>query len=120
MQPMVSCSVKSAIKTALSMHVDSRVALVTLLLLCPLSLVADDVSHDEALRLREQGDIMSLNTLLKTLDTRYPDFRLLEVELERDDGRLIYEIELLTRERVVRELEVDARDGRILDDEIDD
>ncbi len=120
MQPAASCSVKSAINTTVFVHFGSRVALVTLLLLCPLRLIADDVSHDEALRLREQGDIMSLNTLLKTLDTRYPDFRLLEVELERDDGRLIYEIELLTRERVVRELEVDARDGRILDDEIDD
>ena len=45
---------------------------------------------------------------------------MLEVELERDDGLLIYEIELLTRDQVVREIEMDARTGDILDDERDD
>ena len=46
--------------------------------------------------------------------------RLLEAELDDDDGEFIYEIELLTGDGVVRELEIDARTGRVLEDEVDD
>ncbi len=94
--------------------------MIALLCVCSLSSVADDISQDEALRLRQQGEILSLASLLKTLEQRYPQGRVLEVELERDDGLLIYEIELLTRNQVVREIEMDARTADILDDERDD
>lgn len=50
---------------------------------------------------------------------RYPGARLLEAELEEDDGIYIYEIELLTADGIARELELDARDGRLLKDEED-
>ena len=33
---------------------------------------------------------------------------------------LVYEVELLTADGTVRELELDARDGRILKDEVED
>lgn len=97
-----------------------RASLTALLGLISSSLTADDVSHEEALRLREQGLVLPFETLLDAIHGRYPEARLLEVELERDDGILVYEIELLTREQVVRELEIDARDGTWLDDERDD
>jgi uncharacterized membrane protein YkoI len=97
-----------------------RAILIALLCVCSLSSVADDISQDEALRLRQQGEILSFASLLKTLEQRYPQGRVLEVELERDDGLLIYDIELLTRDQVVREIEMDARTGDILDDERDD
>ncbi|MBN0864542.1 PepSY domain-containing protein, partial [Pseudomonas aeruginosa] len=51
---------------------------------------------------------------------RYAGARLLEVELEEEDDVYVYEVELLTRDGVVRELELDARNGRILKDEEDD
>lgn len=98
----------------------SRAILIALLCLCSLSSAADDIGQDEALRLRQQGEILSFASLLEALDQRYPQGRVLEVELERDDGLLIYEIELLTRDQVVREIEIDARTGDILDDERDD
>ena len=41
-------------------------------------------------------------------------------ELEEEDGVLVYEVEILTTAGVVRELELDARDGRVLKDEEDD
>jgi len=50
---------------------------------------------------------------------RYPGASLLEAELEEEDGIYVYEIELLTTDGVARELELDARDGRLLKDEED-
>ena len=51
--------------------------------------------------------------------TRFPG-RFLEAELELDDGRYIYELELVTRDRRVMELEYDAVSGELLDAEEDD
>lgn len=82
--------------------------------------VARDLDQDEALLLRQEGVILPLDQLLFKALQRYPGARLLEAELEEDDGYFIYEVELLTAEGTVRELEVDARDGRILKDEEDD
>ncbi len=81
---------------------------------------ADDLDQDEARRLREEGAIMPLDALLMQVLQRHPGARLLEAELEREDGVYIYEIDLLTRDGVARELELDARDGRVLEDEVDD
>ena len=50
---------------------------------------------------------------------RFPG-RLLEAELELDDGIYIYEIEVVTRTRRVMELEYDATTGELLDVEEDD
>ena len=96
-----------------------RAALAALLLaLVPLA-PALDVDQDEALRLRQSGEVMSFQAILREAEQRYPGARLLEAELDDDDGELIYEIELLTRDGVVRELEIDARSGRLLEDEVD-
>lgn len=83
------------------------------------SALALDVNQDEALRLRQSGEILSFQAILRQADEHHPGARLLEAELEDDDGELIYEIELLTRDGVVRELEIDARSGRLLEDEVD-
>ena len=96
-----------------------RAALAALLLaLVPLA-PALDVDQDEALRLRQSGEVLSFQAILRQADERYPGARLLEAELDDDDGELIYEIELLTGDGVVRELEIDARTGRVLEDEVD-
>ncbi|EJT86112.1 peptidase [Pseudomonas putida S11] len=49
-----------------------------------------------------------------------PGARLLEAELEEDDNRYEYEVELLTAEGVVREIKLDASSGALLKDEEDD
>jgi len=95
-------------------------ALAALALVWASSAPALDVDQDEALRLRQSGEVLSFQTILRHADERYPGARLLEAELDDDDGELIYEIELLTRDGVVRELEIDARSGRLLEDEVDD
>jgi uncharacterized membrane protein YkoI len=81
---------------------------------------ARDLGHDEALRLRQEGVIQPLEQLIQAAMQRYPGATLLEVELEEEDDILVYEVELLTEQGKVRELELDARDGRILKDEEDD
>ncbi|ERI52033.1 peptidase [Pseudomonas sp. EGD-AK9] len=82
--------------------------------------VARDLDQDEALRLRREGVIMPFEQLMQRLEQQYPGTTLLEAELEEEDGVLVYEVEILTTQGVVRELELDARDGNILKDEEDD
>jgi uncharacterized membrane protein YkoI len=85
--------------------------------------VARDLNQDEALHLRQQGVIAPLEQLLGPAFERYPDARLLDAELEEHTDRrvrYIYEIELLTVEGVVREIELDANSGELLKDKEDD
>ncbi|MGC5702083.1 PepSY domain-containing protein [Pseudomonas sp. NFXW11] len=96
-----------------------RRAALGLLLLCSLA-HARDLDQDEALRLRQQGVILPLEQLLKQALDRYPGAKLLEAELEEKHDVYIYEVELLTPDGVVRELDLDAATGRLLKDEEDD
>ena len=82
--------------------------------------IARDLDQDEALRLRQAGVIRPLEDLMAPALGRYPGAELLEAELEEEDDVLVYEVELLTADGTVRELELDARDGRILKDEVED
>lgn len=102
------------------MHHYFRLLGASLVLLLAFSVSAGDLSQDEALRLREQGRIVSLETVLSLIQARHPASRLLEVELEEDDDRYRYEVELVTADGIVRELEIDAETGVVLLDEEDD
>ncbi|MFH6597114.1 MULTISPECIES: PepSY domain-containing protein [Pseudomonadaceae] len=100
-----------------------RSTMLLLLLACGFASVpgqARDLDQDEALRLRREGVIMPFEQLMLHVAQAYPDSTLLEAELEEEDGVLVYEVEILTTAGVVRELELDARDGRVLKDEEDD
>ncbi|MBC9250292.1 peptidase [Pseudomonas alcaligenes] len=92
---------------------------VLLSILLSLQVQARDLDQDEALRLRQAEVIRPLEELMQPALSRYPGATLLEAELEEEDDAYVYEIELLT-DGVVRELEVDARDGRVLKDEVED
>ena len=45
--------------------------------------------------------------------------KVIEAELEHEDGKMIWEIELLNNENQFYEFEIDANDGRILEKELD-
>ncbi len=90
------------------------------LVLAASAAVAADISQETARELRNAGAILALESILDKVRERYPEARLLEADLEKDDGIYIYELEILTREGQVRELEVDASRARILDDEEED
>ncbi|SDG01477.1 PepSY domain-containing protein [Pseudomonas seleniipraecipitans] len=95
---------------------------ISIMLLATLTSAASarDLDQDEARDLRLSGVILPLDQLMRAALERYPGATLLEAELEEEDDVFVYEVELLTREGVVRELELDAHDGNILKDEVDD
>lgn len=82
-------------------------------------LLADDLTQDQVLELVERGQVESLQRFIDDALSRFPG-RFLSAELEEDDGRYVYEIEVITRERRVMELEYDALTGELLEVEEDD
>jgi uncharacterized membrane protein YkoI len=97
-----------------------RVLLAALLaLIVTLGLVspaAADDDHERARRAVEAGEAMPLTRILERVEADFAG-QLLEVELEKDDGRWVYEIELLTPQGNVIELTYDARSGALLETE---
>ncbi|HSP32510.1 MAG TPA: PepSY domain-containing protein [Halomonas sp.] len=85
----------------------------------PVSYAGRDIDQDEALYLVEQGVVKPLQEFIDDAQERFPG-RFLEAELEWDDGRYVYELEIVTRTNRVLELEYDAVTGRLLDVDEDD
>ncbi|HKK15344.1 MAG TPA: PepSY domain-containing protein [Gammaproteobacteria bacterium] len=75
--------------------------------------VASDVRADEAMQLKESGQILPLRDVIEQVNRDYPG-RIIEVELEEEDGLYIYEMEIVNEEGVVTELDIDASDGKVL------
>ena len=75
--------------------------------------------HDSAKNLKEAGKILSLEQILEKTGESYPG-RFLEAELEKTNGMLIYEIEILDKEGKVWELKYDAKTGELLEKEKED
>lgn len=75
--------------------------------------------HEQIRRLKERGKIRSLESVLEEIRRDYPG-RIIEIELDDDDGRYIYELELVDEQGVVWDLEIDARTGKLLEKKQDD
>ncbi|HKX95129.1 MAG TPA: PepSY domain-containing protein [Methylibium sp.] len=69
--------------------------------------------QERARRATLAGAALPLATLLPAIE-RELGGRMIEVELDEDGGRLVYEIDLLLADGRVIELEVDARSGHWL------
>ena len=69
--------------------------------------------HDRARKALEAGEILPLRTVLEKVDRDTPG-QVMEVELERKNGRWIYEIKLLRPGGALVKLQVDASDGSII------
>jgi uncharacterized membrane protein YkoI len=78
-----------------------------------------DRDHERARRALERGEVLPLDVILARI-AGHVDGAVLEVELERDDGRFVYELEVMDRRGRLREIEVDAATGTILRDREDD
>lgn len=72
-----------------------------------------DSDHDRARRARDAGQVLPLPVILDRVAQNYPG-RVLEVELEDEDDRWIYEIKLVQPGGRLLKLEVDAADARVL------
>ncbi len=69
--------------------------------------------HDEAREAYERGEALPLARVLPLALAAVPG-EILEIELERPHGRLVYEIEILARNGRVRKVILDARTGAVL------
>ncbi len=74
--------------------------------------------HEDIRQLRDDGKVLPLSTLLARDDLR--GLRILEAELEREDSKLVYELEVLDGDGRVSERHYDARSGELLKQERDD
>lgn len=96
-----------------------RLILICMLLFSTAGTALADVSIGEARRLIESGEILPLERVLAILQKQRPGHAI-DVELEHEDGRYLYEIEWLDPAGRVWKLDVDARDGRLLHQDGDD
>lgn len=78
----------------------------------PLPALADD-DHERARRALQAGELLSLNEILKRVQQTQPG-EVLEVELERERDRWVYELKVLSRDGALIKLDVDGRDGSVL------
>lgn len=92
-----------------------------MLILLPLTLAAQPIAPDyeTARQAVDRGDMLPLEQILARIEALHPG-RIVEVELEDEDGLWLYEIEVLTPEGRLIEIELDARTGAILGYEEDD
>ena len=79
----------------------------------------DDPGFGQIREWVRSGRILPLQQILDRYQPRYGG-RLLDLEVEHEDGIIIYELEVLQDDGRVIELKVDARDGRLLKREIED
>ena len=75
--------------------------------------LADKNDHIEARELLRRGEIVPLARILEVVQQRVPG-DVIEVELEREDGRWEYKVKVLTPTGLVRKLYLDARNGAVL------
>ena len=97
-------------------HTLLRAALVSLLLaglVQPPAWGSDRRDHERARAAVQAGQVLPLPTLLERLRRTHPG-EVLELELERDDGRWIYEVRLLQANGQLLKLDVDAATAQVL------
>lgn len=93
-----------------------RYLLLPLALLCMMSssaLAGDDDDQERARQLLESHQVMPLARIAELVSRQYPG-RIIDVELEEEDAQVIYEMKILGSDGRVREIHVDAADGRIV------
>lgn len=79
----------------------------------------EELGQAEIRELVRQGEILPLDTILAQFPAR--EFgKLLDLEVERERGVIVYEFEFLRADGRIVEIEVDARNGRVLEQEVED
>ncbi len=69
--------------------------------------------HDRARAALQAGEILPLSTIMARVAQTHPG-HVLEVELERENERWIYEIKLLQPSGGLLKLEIDAKSGAVI------
>lgn len=79
---------------------------------------SEELDQAEIRELVRQGEIMPLERILLQFPAKEYG-KLLDLEVEREHGIVIYEFEFLRTDGRIVEVEVDARNGAILEQEIE-
>jgi uncharacterized membrane protein YkoI len=86
--------------------------------LISMNAISDDNDSRKVRNLVLEKEIVSLESLLPDI-RKHGDLKLLEIELEEKDDRLVYEVELLDKDGRVYEILYDARTGQELEFDVD-
>jgi uncharacterized membrane protein YkoI len=98
----------------------STMSVRALIALCLLAgAAAADEDSDRAYRALERGEVRPLAEILAALERRV-EGEIVGVEFESEDGRHVYEFEVITPAGRLLEIYVDAATGAILEREDDD
>ena len=103
---------------AIKSHI-ARALLVAFMLTSPAQMVSADDDHIEARRLLDAGKILPLESILINVRNKFPG-RILEVKLEREHRKIVYEVEVLGDNGIVTEVYIDAESGKVLSSKEDD
>jgi len=74
---------------------------------------SERVRQQEVRQLRESGKILPMEDILARARAAQPG-QIVEVELERDDGRYVYEVKVIDSADKVHKLELEAGSGEVL------
>lgn len=99
-----------------------KYAILSLILFSASIAAAQEIAEPDyelALDAVQDGEILPLADILADLKKTHPG-EVVEVELEYDLGTRVYEIELITPEGLLIEVDLDAATGKILEVEEDD
>ena len=79
------------------------------------------LSHDgkEKVTVANLPASVTMEEAIKTATTQFPG-KVREAELENEDGKAVYEVEIVNTSGEIREFEVDAQSGKILSSELED
>ena len=99
-------------------RLSAKLFIICLFVLGLATAVQAEIDVDEIRSLTVSGELLPLEQILQIVRSRVPG-RAIEVELERKEDLLLYELEWLDTDGRVWEFKVDARSARILKQERD-
>lgn len=98
----------------------TTVSLIAMLGLCAGIANARDLGPDEALKLRDAGTIKDFQALNESVLNLHPGGRISETELEQEYGKYIYQLEVMDKDGIKWDVELDATTGQMLKNQQDD
>jgi uncharacterized membrane protein YkoI len=77
-----------------------------------------DDDHERARRALEAGEVVPLDQILQEVQTHY-EGTVVEVELSEEEGRWVYEVELVASDGRLLQLRIDAKSKELLQEDGD-
>lgn len=95
-----------------------RTLLLVISLLLASGVQAHHLDHNQAWKMRQQGEILPAHQLYEKAAISHPGARLLEMKLKRKHDRYLYKLQLLLGNGQVKKLYYDAKSGELVREKI--